>query len=862
MKNIVIGIVAHVDAGKTTLTEAMLYHSGVTDRLGRVDKRDAYLDTHSLERARGITIFSKMAQMDVGDTHITLIDTPGHVDFSCECERALAVEDYAILVISATDGVTAHTRTLYSLLSARHIPTFIFVNKCDIADRRREDILAELRLALGDGVVDFTVGECTELYEAIAGRDVSLMNEFFETESLSDEGIRAAISKRAVLPCYFGSALKLRGVKELLAGIERYTKSTEYPSELFGARVYKIDRDRDGRRIAFTKITGGTLSPKEIIEFTNNKGERTEGKVEELRSFSAEMRRPVKHAEAGTVVAIYGIDALEAGMGLGFESNDRQTLTPVLNYSITLPDGIDPYDAFLKLSPLAEEDPALNLGYNSESKEIRVSLMGDIQREVLREIIKDRFSISVEFDEGRILYRETVCREVIGKGHFEPLTHYAEVHLRIEPLPEGSGIVAASECDTDALGISWQRLVMTHIKERTHKGVLIGAPLTDVKITLIAGRAHRNHTSGGDFRQATYRAIRQGLRKAGTVILEPTFDFRLELPSEYLGRALNDITNMRGRVDAPEINGATAALTGSCPVETMRSYSSTVRAYTRGEGKLILSPGKYQPTEDAERIAAEIGYDIERDERQTADSVFCKGGSGYTVPWYEADELMHIESREIKEDGDNGREPSARVSVARYTGSAEEDKELLRIFEATYGKIKRKSYTERRENAATDAPKEKRTKPKEKGEEYVIIDGYNVIYDWDELRPSEKIDYSLSRELLIRMISSYAAFRRCRAIIVFDAHMVKDGKGSTEKYGNLTVVYTKERQTADTYIERATYELAAKSTVRVVTSDLEEQYIILGNGALRVSAREFRRELSSAELEMQEIIEKYGKPKR
>ncbi len=859
VKNIVVGIIAHVDAGKTTLTEGMLYTSGATDRLGRVDKRDAYLDTHSLERERGITIFSKQAVMDLPASHVTLIDTPGHVDFSCECERSLSVQDYAILVVSATDGVTAHTRTLWQLLAARRIPTFIFVNKCDIADRRRDDLLAELCTQLSPHCIDFTKEGTPEFYEAVASSDVRLMDEFFETERVEDAHIAEAVRRRATFPCYFGSALKMRGVEELLAGLDKYSLMPPYPTDMLGAKIYKIDRDSAGRRVAFAKITGGSLAPKTVIDFRDRRGEEHEEKIEELRVFNGEKSSPLKLATPGTVCAIYGTSATEAGMGLGFEPNDSAMLTPVLDYSLILPSGTDPYEAYLRLAPLGEEDPSLGLLYNAETKEIRVSLMGDIQREILTRIINDRFGISVGFDEGRILYRETVADTTEGAGHFEPLRHYAEVHVRIDPMPEGTGIIAATECEPDTLALSWQRLAITHVKERIHKGVMIGAPLTDVKITVTAGKAHLKHTSGGDFRQATYRAIRQALRKSGTLILEPTFDFRIEAPSESLGRVLTDLTNMRATVKAPEIYEGTAVIEGNCPVETMRSYPTALRAFTRGEGKITMTVGAYAEHKNPEELKERIGYDPDRDERHTADSVFCKGGSGYTVPWYEADELMHVKpgGRDADPDTDSENPIPPRARAIRYRGTAAEDKELERIFEATYGKSPGKKYSERKESRAEEPKPKYRGKPKPIGDEYVIIDGYNVIFAWGELKNGDKSDFSLAREVLIRTVCSYASFKRVRAIIVFDAHRVKDGKGSIEKYGDTTVVYTKEAQTADAYIERATYEIAPTNRVRVVTSDLAEQYVILGNGALRVSANEFRSELGSAALEMSEIMDKY-----
>ena len=859
MKNIVMGIIAHVDAGKTTLSEALLYTSGATDRLGRVDKRDAHLDTHAVERERGITVFSKQAIFDTGSTHITLIDTPGHIDFSCETERTLAVEDYAILVISATDGVTAHTKTLWQLLSARRIPTFIFVNKTDISDRLRRELRDELRTTLSPRCVDFISLGTEEFYEDIAAADERLMEKYFGGESIDDGDIARVIRSRKVFPCFFGSALRLNGVKELLSAIDRYTLPVDYPTDMFGARVFKITRDKAGRRLSFAKITGGTLAPKDTVEIPTPSGTVTE-KIEEIRVFSAERSKPVSLAEAGTVVALFGPSATVAGMGLGFEQNDTAMLSPPLCYRIILPDGVSPYEFYLKLGELAEEEPSLGLAYESESSEIRVSLMGEIQLEVLTRLIRDRFGVEVGFDEGKILYRETIAAPVAGAGHFEPLGHYAEVHIEMEPLPEGSGVIAATECDRDTLVLNWQRLIMTHIEERIHRGRLIGAPLSDVRITITGGKAHNKHTEGGDFRQATYRAIRQALMKSEAVLLEPIFSFNIELPVSNLGRALTDITNMHGRVDSTDNDGENATLTGICPVKTMRSYPQTLRAYTRGFGRITLIPTGYAPAHNTDEVVAESGYDPELDERNPAGSVFCRAGAGYSVPWWEADEKMHAPpERRIDANPaqDDGNPVPVRARAIRYGGSAEEDKELMRIFEATYGKPKPRSVPEKRVNAAEQEKPRRAPKPKEKGEEYVIIDGYNVIYAWGELKASSEIDFSLARETLIRLMCSYAAFRKCHVIIVFDAYMVKDGRGSNEKHGEVTVVYTKERQTADAFIERATYEIAPSNYVRVVTSDLEEQYIVLGNGALRVSPREFRSELDGTAIEISEMIEKY-----
>lgn len=856
LKNIVMGIIAHVDAGKTTLSEAMLYKSGAIKELGRVDKRDAHLDTYSLERERGITIFSKQTVFDFGETHVSLIDTPGHVDFSCETERSLSVQDYCVLVISATDGIKPHTKTLWQLLAARKIPTFIFINKTDISQRTRDELFDEVRTVLSDRCVSFSHPDTYEFFDEVAGKDESLIEEFLETEMLSDETIASAIRKRLIFPCFFGSALKLKGVCELLEGIDRFSRETPYPVSLFGAKVYKIIRDQSGRRMTLAKITGGTLEPKTMIEYRTRSGEYVSEKVEEIRLLTHDKSRPLKEAVRGTLCAIIGPTETLAGTGIGIEANDSAMLSPVLDYRMILPKDVSPYDAYLRLAALAEEDPSLGIKWVAGAKEIRVSLMGEIQLEVLKRMISERYGIAVEFDEGSILYRETVENEVIGSGHFEPLRHYAEAHVRIEPLPEGSGTVSASDCSTDLLSSNWQRLILTHVDERVHRGVLIGAPLTDVKITLIAGRAHLKHTEGGDFRQATYRAIRQGLMKAKSVILEPTFDFRIEVPTDYLGRVMTDITNMHGISKAPEIYEDLSVLEGSCPVATMRSYASELRAFTRGEGKITMNVGAYAPAHNQDEIIARSGYDPTLDERNPASSVFCKAGAGYAVPWDEADAMMHVKVSD-GEDGvtDGVCDVPIRARAIKYGGTVEEDKELMRIFEATYGKIKPKKVSERKENKAPESQKRK-GKPHKNLEEYLILDGYNVIFAWEELAKTAESDLSLARDMLTRIMCSYTAFRKCHATIVFDAYKRKGGEGSEEQCGNVKVVYTKEAETADAYVERTSKELVDDYTVRVVTSDLEEQYVVLGHGALRVSAKEFRREIENTTSEINETIDR------
>lgn len=861
MKRCVVGILAHVDAGKTTLTEALLYKSGMLQKLGRVDKRDAYLDTHTLERERGITIFSKQASLEFGDTSMTLIDTPGHIDFSCEAERALSIQDYAILVISSQDGVTAHTKTLWHLLASRGIPTFIFVNKTDISDRKREALMEELKTVLSGSCVDFSFDTTPEFYEAAAGCDERLIEEYFATDRLEPSSVARAIAKRRIFPCLFGSALKLRGVDELLYTLDKYIIEKKYSDTIFGARVYKIGRDAQGKRLTYLKITGGSLKPKDTITVKSEGGREIVEKVEEIRIYSGDRYKSPSKVEGSTVCALLGPTETKAGMGLGAEADDEMTLTPVLDYRMILPREASPYETYMRLMALTEEDPSLALTYDNATHEIRVRLMGEIQLEVLSRVILDRFGIAVSFDEGSILYKETIAETVFGRGHFEPLRHYAEVHLRIEPMPEGTGVIAATECPTDTLALNWQRLVITHIEEKIHRGVLTGSPLTDVKVVLVAGKGHIKHTEGGDFRQATYRAVRQGLMKARSVLLEPTFDFRIELPEELCGRAMNDITNMHGIAQPPEFINGIAILEGNCPVATMRSYASELRAYTRGEGSIAMNVGPYMPCHNADEVIARRGYDPTLDERNPAGSVFCRAGAGYSVPWDEADLHMHIEP--FGEDISLEEEAEEQPRVPRkldYRGTLEEDKELMRIFESTYGKIKPRRAPERVENTAPKS--EKPTRPKKlkpKGENYVIIDGYNFIFATDELRKIAEADFARARDVLVRMMCDYSAFHKIKTIIVFDAYKRQGGEGSVEVIGPVTVVYTKESQTADAFIERTTYEIAGEHTVRVVTADLEEQLVVLGSGGLRASVSEFWDELKYTAALIKEKIEEYMK---
>lgn len=861
MRRLVIGILAHVDAGKTTLSEALLYTSGALTRLGRVDKGDAYLDTHTIERERGITVFSKQAMFTYGDTEYTLIDTPGHIDFIAEAERAVTVQDAAILVISATDGVTSHTKTLWNLLASRGVPTFIFVNKTDISERRRSMIMDELSGLLSVGCVDFSVEHGDEFFESVASADEELMEEYFSCGTLSDESITRAVGRRSVIPCAFGSALKMRGVEELLRLIERYSPTPARPTD-FGARVYKISRDPQGKRLVYLKLEGGSLRTKTAVAHKDKSGSEVMEKVEELRLYSGDKFKSVSEVFSGQVAAVLGLSSAFVSEGLGFCKSDGVTHSPVLDYRVVLPEGTNPYEAYLKLSHLSEEDPTLALSFDPRLREVRIRLMGQIQTEVIKRIIFDRFGISVDFDGGKILYKETVTSGAIGSGHFEPLRHYAEAHIRIDPLPRGEGVVVGSECDTDSLALNWQRLIITHLEEKMHRGVLTGSPITDVKLTLVAGRAHLKHTEGGDFRQATYRAVRQGLYKSRSLLLEPTFDFTLEVPTACLGRAMTDITNMHGSCEPPTFTETGAILVGNAPVSTMRYYANDLRAYTGGEGKLSLSVGEYAPCHNADEVIAEIGYDPDLDERNTASSVFCKGGAGYAVPWNEADKLMHIKlgggsDRSGECEGaerEDTRIRETRTAGARdYAESKMLDEELLRIFERTFGKIKPRRVIERVVNEAPKEKKQRTTRPAAKRGEMIVIDGYNFIFAIEPLRKISEGDIALARDILVRIMCDFTAYKSTHATIVFDGYK-REGGGSSEELERVSVVYTKEKQTADSYIEKMTHDIAADHTVRVVTGDMQEQFVVLGAGGLRVSPREFFAEIEDSVSEIRESI--------
>ena len=860
MKRLVVGVLAHVDAGKTTLSEGMLYVSGSIRRLGRVDHQDACLDTYALERERGITIFSKQAVFRTGDLELMLLDTPGHVDFSSEMERTLQVLDYAILVISGTDGVQVHTRTLWRLLAQHGIPTFLFINKMDLAGADRSALLAELRQQLSESCVDFSAGRDENFLENVAMCDEDVLNRYFESGAVSDGDIRTLIRRRQLFPCYFGSALKLEGIDALLEGLSRDTAEPRFRGE-FGAKVYKIARDEQGRRLTYLKVTGGVLRVKDVLSGISASGEPWEEKADQLRLYSGTRFQALDEAPAGMVCAVTGLTMTWPGEGLGIEAASvPPVLEPVLNYQIILPDGCDPHTALAKFRQLEEEDPQLHIVWNEHLREIHVKLMGEVQLEILRHLIFERFGIAVEFGTGNIVYRETIAAPVEGVGHFEPLRHYAEVHLLLEPGEPGRGLTFDTACSEDVLDRNWQRLILTHLAEREHIGVLTGSPLTDMNITLIAGRAHLKHTEGGDFRQATYRALRQGLMCAQSILLEPYYDFRLELPPESLGRAMNDIGKLHGSFSPPETYGDTVVLTGSAPVSTMRDYAAELTSYTKGRGRLSFTLKGYAPCHNTEQVIAEIGYDPTRDPDNSPDSVFCAHGAGFSVRWDHVREYMHIDTGLRLGEEAAGAEPQdpspgsgPRIAAApRYSGSLREDRELEAIFERTYGPIKDGHYFDPKPVVRERLQENFRIL--DPGAEYLLVDGYNIIYAWEDLKKLAAVNMDAARHTLMDILSNYQGFRKCVLILVFDAYQVQRSVCDVERYHNIYVVYTKEAETADMYIERTTYEIGRHRRVRVATSDGMEQLIILGHGAMRISARAFREEVEQAKIQISEII--------
>ena len=866
MENIVMGILAHVDAGKTTLSEGMLYLSGTVRKLGRVDHKDAFLDTYSLERDRGITIFSKQAVFSLGNRRINLLDTPGHVDFSAEMERTLQVLDYAVLVISGADGVQGHTETLWKLLKLYEIPTFIFINKMDQPGTDRESLLTELKERLDEGCIVFGKGKNVESLEEIAMTDEAVLDYFMEHETVRNEDICRLIRERKIFPCYFGSALKLDGVQELLAGLEEYMKPFDGKKE-FGARVFKISRDDKGERLTFLKVTGGKL----VVKMPINKEE----KINQIRIYSGAKYEAVNEVEAGGVCAVTGLSSSYIGQGLGVEKGTAAPfLEPVLTYQMILPEGADTTKVLRELKQLEEEEPLLNIVWNPALEEIHVQLMGEVQTEILKTMIAERFHLDVEFGTGKIVYKETIKSPVVGVGHYEPLRHYAEVHLKMEPLEAGSGLVFDTDCSEDVLDRNWQRLILTHLQEREHPGVLTGAPITDMKITIVAGRAHLKHTEGGDFRQATYRAVRQGLKSAESVLLEPWYSFVLEVPSEQVGRAMSDIGQMNGSFEGPEAENkqGMVRLTGTAPASEMRDYQREVWAYTKGRGRITLTLKGYEPCHNAEEVIEEIGYDSERDVDNPTGSVFCAHGAGFLVKWDEVPEYMHIKEDFLAEKPGIEQDEMMAVQMGNhcnysggYSSSYDDDPELLTIMEREFGskQEERDRYSSyRKQTVSTPVRHTTVIKENEPKKEYLLVDGYNIIFAWEELNELAKASIDAARNKLMDILSNYQGFSGCTLILVFDAYKVKGNQGEVQKYHNIYVVYTKEAETADQYIEKTTHEIGRKYKVTVATSDALEQVIVMGQGAYRISARDFYEEVERTEKQIREINERERGEKR
>lgn len=829
-----VGLLAHVDAGKTTLSESILYQSGAIRNLGRVDHQDAFLDTDEMERERGITIFSKQAVLTWKDTEITLLDTPGHVDFSAEMERVLQVLDCAVLVISGADGVQGHTETLWKLLTRYGIPVFLFVNKMDQEGTDCGKLLAELKSRFSEGCIDFGRVEtgAEEVIEEIAVCDEQTMEEYLEKGSVAAASIRRLVAERKIFPCYFGSALHLQGVEELMNGICTYQMQKEYPA-VFGAKVYKIARDGQGNRLTYLKVTGGTLKVKDVI------GENGD-KVNQIRVYSGEKYELLSEADAGKVCAVTGLAETYPGQGLGAEKDSElPILEPVLTYRIILPDDCNVHTMLRDLKLLEEEEPELHVVWIEKSQEIHVQLMGDVQIEILQRIIKERFGVLVEFGEGSIVYKETIAAPVEGVGHFEPLRHYAEVHLRLEPGERGSGMQFDSECSEDVLDRNWQRLVLTHLEEKEHKGVLTGSVITDMKITLTSGKAHLKHTEGGDFRQATYRAVRQGLKKAESVLLEPYYEFRIELPSENVGRAMTDIQNRFGKFEAPETLGEMTVLTGIAPISTLSGYQKDVIAYTGGRGRISLTLKGYDLCHNQEEVVAARGYDSELDLANPTGSVFCAHGAGFVVDWDEVEEYMHME-RTLDQTGEEGL---AEVTLPKRRHSSIEltQEELDAIYVRTPDPVKQnhgpvtvcaKEKDREPGSAYTDPKWERRRREKEGRQEYLLVDGYNIIFSWEELRELSEKDIGAARGKLADILSNYQGYRKCTLILVYDAYKVEGNPGEVMKYHNIYIVYTKEAETADQYIEKTVRRIAKDAAVTVATSDGLEQVIILERKAV------------------------------
>ena len=842
MKRLTIGILAHVDSGKTTLSEGLLYCAGMLRKLGRVDHGDAFLDTHALEKSRGITIFSKQARLLYGDCEFTLLDTPGHVDFSAEAERTLSVLDYALLVISGSEGIQPHTETLFKLLCRYSVPTFVFINKMDISHLSRQELMGGLK-RLGDGFIDFSDDvPKDEFYDGLAMCSEDMMERYLDTGTVSADAIRQSIRQRQVFPCFFGSALKLEGIKELLAGLEEYT--TEPPrGDEFGARIFKISDDPQGARLTHMKITSGCLKVKDVLH-----GSGWAEKADQIRIYSGAKYQTVDQAPAGMVCAVTGLTAAHPGDGLGAEAGaPSPVLEPVLAYRAVLPEGVDAHKALSALRKLEDADPALHVAWNEGLQEIRVQLMGEVQLEIIQSLLKERFGLDIGFDQGGILYKETITSTVEGVGHYEPLRHYAEVHLLLQPLEAGGGLVFSTGCKEDELDKNWQRLILTHLKEKTHLGVLTGSPITDMSITLVAGKAHLKHTEGGDFRQATYRALRQGLMQAESRLLEPWYSFSLQVPQECVGRAMNDLQAMGAIFDPPEQRQEDAVISGTAPVIKLQGYPSVLTGYTKGRGRLSCEGARYLPCHNSDEVIAAIGYDPESDTDNPADSVFCSHGAGHTVKWNAVFDNMHIPAV-LRPKSEPEHEHAAPIL------SRSDEEELIRIYERTYGPIRSNPIAAFRPSVSVQSQGFRLPEAAETGPEYLLVDGYNIIFAWDDLAAIAKEDMDLARSRLVNLMCNYRGLHRCEIILVFDAYRIKGNTGSVETVNNISVVYTKEAETADSYIERTTHELSKNYRVQVATSDRMEQLIIIGNGAMRISADAFRKEVDRTEAAMRELM--------
>lgn len=863
-KKLVIGILAHVDAGKTTLSESMLYQSGSIRKLGRVDKGDAFLDTYELERERGITIFSKQAQLSIDDLQITLLDTPGHVDFSAEMERTLQVLDYAILVISGADGVQGHTETLWKLLERYHIPVFLFINKMDQNGTDEAALMNELKKRLDENCVDFSQTDTDELNESIAMCSEALLEQYLESGEIEDTQIRNLIRKRNLFPCYFGSALKVTGVDEFMRGIMNYTEvATESEEAKFGAKVYKISRDDQGNRLTYIKVTSGCLKVKDLLSGRDRRKEKDwEEKINQIRIYSGAKFDTVNQAERGMICAVTGLSQTYPGEGLGIErDSDIPILEPVLTYQIQLPEDCDVHSMLEKLRQLEEEEPLLHIIWNEKLGEIYAQIMGEVQIEVLKSLIWERFHVRIEFGKGNIVYKETIRQPVEGVGHFEPLRHYAEVHLLLEPAEAGTGLHFFSNCSQDTLDLNWQRLILTHLEEKEHCGVLTGSAITDMHITLTTGKAHQKHTEGGDFRQATYRAVRQGLKKAESILLEPYYSYRLEVPADMVGRAMTDIQRMSGSFDTPLQDGEIAILTGSAPVVTMRDYQTEVISYTKGRGRLSCTLEGYKPCHNQEEVVKEVGYDSERDLDNPTGSVFCAHGAGFVVKWDEVENYMHLQSTlESKESLDEELifPTAAARRASTYLEMTEEDrKELDAMVEASRRKREaaRKSYAYRKDFSNEKIAVNGSTKSysnKKKQKEYLLVDGYNIIFAWEELNELAQVNMDAARGCLQDVLCNYQGIKKCELILVFDAYKVEGFSGEIQKYHNIHIVYTKEAETADQYIEKVAHEIGRKYLVTVATSDGTEQVIIRGQGCHLLSAKELKEEVEFANKELRQ----------